>query len=88
MKANNQPKFQKLLNIIQELSTKGANQAEFIYCLALIKAQQGEKQKAVELLRKAFLKGMPYEGGEYDNCFELLPLHGFPAYEEFVKPKG
>ncbi|MEL6252589.1 MAG: adenylate/guanylate cyclase domain-containing protein [Bacteroidota bacterium] len=88
MKAGNEPKFQKWLKIIQEGSRKGVNQAEFVYCHALIKAQQGEKQKAVELLREAFMKGMPYGGGEYDNCFELLPLHGYPAYEEFVKPKG
>jgi len=26
--------------------------------------------------------------GRYDHDAEFVPLHGYPAYEEFVKPKG
>ncbi len=50
---------------------------------------------AVEYLKQAFNEGLgfrgtdlPYIGYYYDFDPELIPLHGYPAYEDFVKPKG
>jgi len=65
------------------------------YAIAQIYAALNEKELATEYLKQAFNEGLgfrgtylPYIGYYYDFDPELIPLHGYPPYEEFVKPKG
>ena len=39
-------------------------------------------------MKRAFNEGQGFTMGRYDYDNEFVPLHGYPAYEEFVKPKG
>ncbi len=53
---------------------------------AMIAGSLGEKSHAVTLLQDAFRNGWPY-GIHYHRWWEFFPLHGFPEFEEFIKPK-
>jgi tetratricopeptide (TPR) repeat protein len=53
---------------------------------AMIAGALGEKSHAVTLLQDAFRNGTPY-GIHYHRWWEFFPLHGFPEFEEFIKPK-
>ena len=53
---------------------------------ACIAAQLGEKDRAVELLGKAFEQGFYFSAGIHRQLF-LEPLRGLPAYETLMKPK-
>jgi tetratricopeptide (TPR) repeat protein len=63
---------------------------------ARIAALLGEKERAVTLLREAVAQG---EGNNeepdaygyafiYRHAMDLEPLHGYPPFEELIKPKG
>jgi len=54
---------------------------------ARIYALLGEKEQAVNLLQEAFRKGN-YYGIWLSRDFDLESLRGFPAFEEFARPKG
>jgi len=47
----------------------------------------GERDEAVELLRRAFAQGLAY-GLWIHVDPDLEPLRGYPPYEEIVRPKG
>ncbi|MCZ6898795.1 MAG: hypothetical protein O7F74_01020 [Bacteroidetes bacterium] len=49
----------------------------------LIYAIQGKKEEALNEWND-----FPVIVASYDYDNEFVPLHGYPAYEEFVKPKG
>jgi serine/threonine protein kinase/tetratricopeptide (TPR) repeat protein len=51
-----------------------------------IAAQLGDKDGAVEALRAALGSGAPHYDLHVDPNLE--PLHGYPAFEELMKPKG
>lgn len=63
-------------------------QGKIQYGLARIYAGLGEKEKALALLRQAFMEGYGFDFTFYDYDFELLPLFDYPPFQEFVKPKG
>jgi tetratricopeptide (TPR) repeat protein len=54
---------------------------------AVLAAQRGEKERAVELLRDAFAAGMPFDPYVHARVY-LEPLQGYPPFEELLKPKG
>ena len=54
---------------------------------AMIAAALGEKSRAVTLLQDAFRNGAAYTIN-YHDYYAYFPLHGFPEFEEFMKPKG
>ncbi|MFQ5824918.1 MAG: hypothetical protein ACE5JB_12745, partial [bacterium] len=54
---------------------------------AMLAGALGEKSRAVTLLQDAFRNGTPY-GIHYHRWWEFFPLHGFPEFEEFIKPKS
>lgn len=62
------------------------------FARAGLAAHRGEKEKAVELLRKALAHGYFSEDAGASSfahrALELAPLLGYPPFEELVKPKG
>ena len=69
---------------------------ENTYARACISAQLGQKEQAVDLLKEAISQGF-YDvvPGLVQQCWtmafhtdmDLEPLHGYPPYEELIKPK-
>jgi len=76
--------------VIQELKTNDGplRKGRYKYALARIYSALNEKELATEYMKRAFNDGLNFGMGRYDYDNELIPLHGYPAYEEFVKPKG
>jgi tetratricopeptide (TPR) repeat protein len=58
-----------------------------IHWRACIAAQLGEKDRAVELLREGFARGLTVNPFIHRFMY-LEPLHGYPPFEELIKPKG
>ena len=58
------------------------------YQQAKIHAYLGNYELAVNLLKQAFEAGIPF-GGRFRYKYDatLKPLHGYPPFEEFVRPK-
>ena len=57
------------------------------YWRACISAQLDEKDRAVALLQEAFARGLAFD--QYIHRYVYLePLHGYPPFEELIKPKG
>ena len=54
---------------------------------ACIAAQLGERDRAVALLREAFAHGFADLRWLHVYIF-LEPLHGYPPFEELIKPQG
>ncbi len=54
---------------------------------ARIAASIGERDEAVELLRRAFAQGLAFGLWVHVDP-DLEPLRGYPPYEEVVRPKG
>jgi len=52
----------------------------------LAAAHLGEKERAVDLLRESLARGSSYAALHTD--IDLEPLHGYPPFEELMKPKG
>ncbi len=77
-------------DVIEELKTNDgpAKKGRYKYALARIYAALNEKELAVEYLQQAFDEGFGFNMYSYDYDAELVPLHGYSAYEEFEKPKG
>ena len=78
------------MNIITELKigiVRGTN-GNHLYSMAAIYTALGQKETATDLLIQAFNIGRNFSWYRYDLDPDFLPLHGYPAYEEFVKPKG
>jgi len=77
-------------DVIQGLKTNDGplKKGTYKYALARIYSALNEKELAIEYLKQAFNEGSVFHLGSYDYDEDLVPLHGYPAYEEFVKPKG
>jgi len=60
--------------------------AGYLYRQARIAAQLGDRDRAISLLREALARGMPF-GVWFHRDIDLEPLHGFPPFEEFLKPR-
>ena len=54
---------------------------------ASISSLLGERDEAVRLLRMAHERGYPYSAGLHLDM-DLFPLRGYPAFEDFLRPKG
>ncbi len=54
---------------------------------ARIAAAMGERQRAVELLARAFEEGLHFDA-EYHTDGEWESLWGYPPFEELMRPKG
>jgi serine/threonine protein kinase/tetratricopeptide (TPR) repeat protein len=54
---------------------------------ARIAALLGDRDGALELLRRAFAEGKPFDLSVHQEM-DLEPLRGYPPFEELVKPKG
>ena len=76
-------------DVIQELKTNNGptRKGSYKYALARIYSALNEKELATKYLKQAFKEGFYFNMARYDYDAELVPLHGYPAYEEFVKPK-
>lgn len=79
----------KALNIVEQLKgmEKPQTYGQLKYTIAQIYAKLGEKEKSVEYLKLADREGMPFLPPYFDGDFELIPLQGYPPFEEFVLPK-
>mgnify|MGYP006284210623 CR=1 FL=1 len=77
-------------NIIRQLEDmeEERDRGRYKYNIGLIYANLDEKEKAVQYLKTAHREGYPFNARSFHNSFELIPLHGYPPYEEFVAPKG
>jgi len=86
-KMNNRERIEE---VIQELKTNDGptRKGLYKYALARIYSALNEKEVATEYMKRAFNEGLGFNIYIYDYDQELVPLHGYPAYEEFVKPKG
>ena len=57
------------------------------YLRACIAAQLGARDRAIELLREALARGL--QARAYLHVYVFLePLHGYPPFEELLKPQG
>jgi serine/threonine-protein kinase len=54
---------------------------------ARIASLLGQREQAMVLLRDAFARGLPFTVFLHTDM-DLEPLHGYPAYEELMRPKG
>ena len=67
---------------------------EHLYQRAAIAAQLGDKTQAMELLREAIAQGFGamLDGTGFGDVLhrapEMVPLRGYPPFEELRKPKG
>ena len=63
------------------------NKDNVLYCRASIAAVLGEKERAVELLKEAFAKGLTY--GSYILAdMDLENLRDYEPFKELMRPKG
>jgi serine/threonine protein kinase/DNA-binding SARP family transcriptional activator/tetratricopeptide (TPR) repeat protein len=58
-----------------------------LYWQACVAAQLNELDRAMVLLREAYARGRMFEIILHTDM-DLEPLHGYPPYEEFIKPQG
>jgi len=72
----------KWLENVDQPYIRGENQ----WLLAILAATLGEKSRGVTLLQDAFRNGHPYSI-DYHRYHVFYPLHGFPEFEDFMKPK-
>ncbi|MDX1701965.1 MAG: hypothetical protein R3250_15165 [Melioribacteraceae bacterium] len=54
---------------------------------AYVELQNNNIAAAVEYLKKGFQAGLPFHLTNFQEDVMLLPLHGYPAFDEFVKMK-
>ena len=73
---------------IQELTKKGsAYPGQLNYAIGVIKANLGEKEEAVNYLRKAFNEGYDFDYYCYREDFQLKTLFDYKPFMEFTEPK-
>jgi len=63
------------------------NHGRHTYWQACIAAQLGEVERAMMLLRDAFSQGRRYDLWLHRDL-DLAPLHTYPPFQEFLRPKG
>ena len=84
---NNNESAEQVIQDLKSFDGPDKN-GHYKYALARIYSALNEKELATEYLKQAFTEGFSFGFTRYDFDELLLPLHGYPAYEEFVKPKG
>ena len=76
------------LEVIEELKNVDdpVPSGRYTYALARIYAQLGEKEKALEFMKKAMAEGFNNEYGEfrYGEDVDFLPLKGYKPFESFI----
>lgn len=87
IKMGRKDEIEGFLQTIRANNWKFRNAAVKVYAEAIIQAHLGEKERAMELLKTANEKGAAFYMGTYKQDGLLKPLHGYPPFEEFVKPK-
>jgi DNA-binding SARP family transcriptional activator/TolB-like protein len=55
--------------------------------MARIASLLGDRDRAMALLREALARGWPFSVSVHRD-FDLEPLHDYPPFEEFIRPKG
>ena len=80
------PKAREIISRIESIKTSYVR-GENSYALAEIYAALGEKEKAVEYMKKAFNEGRAIPFGLYEEDADFIPLHGYTSYEEFIRPR-
>ena len=63
------------------------NHGRHTYWQACIAAQLGERERAMLLLRDAFSQGRRFDLWLHRDM-DLEPLHDYPPFQEFLRPKG
>jgi tetratricopeptide (TPR) repeat protein len=58
-----------------------------LYWQACIAAQLGERERAMVLLREAHARGRPFLVLLHADM-DLEPLHDYPPFQDFIRPKG
>jgi hypothetical protein len=58
------------------------------YVRACIASLLGQRAQAVALLRQAFAQGLQYGMFSLHAEPDLVPLRGYPPFEELLRPKG
>lgn len=86
-KMGNEKMAKEFIKKLQERENR-YSRGTFKYAQALIYASMDQREEAMRLLRQAFGKGYGFGLWSYDNSYLLVPLHGYPPYEEFVRPKN
>jgi TolB-like protein len=77
-------------SVERELATAGGDtlwRGDVFWLRACIAAQLGDRDEAVALLREALAQGFRDPQSLHVYAF-LEPLHGYPAFEELIAPKG
>ncbi len=65
------------------------HQGWHVYWRARIAAQLGRREEAVRLLRQALSQGaLMHVNGMFHEDSDLEPLHGYPPFEELMRPRG
>ncbi len=70
----------------RQLADSGPATATRARFRASIAALLGERERAVDLLRESLARGSSYSALHTD--IDLEPLHGYPPFEELIKPQG
>lgn len=60
---------------------------QYRYSIAGIYSGLGDKDTAVQYLKEAFQNMFGFRLTNYKYDFELIPLHGYKPFEDFVKPR-
>jgi tetratricopeptide (TPR) repeat protein len=78
---------EKALKIAKQIQADSTSGGRHKYVMGQIYAAMNEKDTAIALLKESFREGYGFEWGRYDQDPLLYSLHGYPDFEEFVRPK-
>lgn len=85
---------EEALRIAEKLRSRGTQECDCTFLSARILALLGDKDRAVALLRDSIAGGLTRDesddygyGFTYSHSMDLEPLHGYPPFEELIKPK-
>ncbi len=85
-KQGDRPEAERISETLATLDPPGSDGEDQVW-RARIAAQLGEKEKAVEYLERAMEEEWWLGDNLHRDVF-LKPLRGYPAFEEFMRPKG
>jgi DNA-binding SARP family transcriptional activator len=85
-KQGDRPEVERISEFLATLDPAASNGQNQVW-QARIAAQLGEKEKAVELLEQAMEEEWWLGDNLHRDVF-MKPLRGYPAFEEFLRPKG
>jgi len=79
---------QKQIDLIQSFKDKNLEVAWLYYDLASYYAAIGDQEKTVIHLKNCYEAGGSFLWFAYGNDPTFKNLHGYPPFDEFIKPKG